>query len=392
VGAGLAGAAAAWAARRAGAPVVVVYDRAGSSAVGSGALDLVPRDGPVDEAAEAGLIADPHVVDFFRELHGYELGVRRIATREGVVRRALGADQALIDLEPLRGKRVLVADVERDEWDASLVAEQLSASSFAEETGTSFVPVRIKALRGGHERRIAPYDFAALHDDPERRQAFAELLNAADPAAEAFLLGPWLGIEIGTAAAFRKLCRVPAGETTSAMGGAAGARFERSRDALFLTHHIGSTQARLSSVQPRGGRWVLELGGGAEGGHPKEIEAVAVVLATGGVAAGGVTLAWEPGEGARGFVLPFEAPAMLSLDGELIAAGGSMFGPTLERLGLSALERVGIATSEDGEVFGPDGVTRGLYAAGDAVAKHPRTALRAVLDGIRAGTRAASSH
>lgn len=392
VGAGFAGTAAAWAARRAGAPVVVIHDRAGSSAIGSGALDLEVWDRPVDEAAEAALGDEGELQAFFRDLGGYDLGPRRIATREGLVRRALGADAALLDLEPLAGKRVAVVDVERDDSDAGLVARSLAASSWAEKTGTRFAVLPVKALRSGTERRIAPYDFAALYDDPERLASFATLLGEADPNADGFLVGPWLGLERTTAAALRAGLGKPVGETTSPMGGAAGARFERARETLFLRDHVGSRRARVTRVSARSGRWVLDIEGELDSHLKKELEGASVLLATGGVAAGGVTLAWEPGQGARGFTLPFEAPALLSLDGELLATGGSLFGPTLERLGLGALERVGIAASGNGEVYGADGEARGLFAAGDAVAKRSRTVLRAVLDGIRAGTLAASSH
>jgi glycerol-3-phosphate dehydrogenase subunit B len=178
---------------------------------------------------------------------------------------------------------------------------------------------------------------------------------------------------------------------TSPTGGAAGARFDHARDVMFLSRGIATKRARVTRVSERSGRWVLELDE-TEDRTSKELEAVAVVLATGGVAAGGVTLGWQPGEGSRGFTLPFEAPALLSLDDELVTSGGSLFGPTLERLGLGALERVGIATSDNGLVYGPEGETRGLFAAGDAVAKRPRTVLRAVHDGIRAGALATKSH
>jgi hypothetical protein len=53
------------------------------------------------------------------------------------------------------------------------------------------------------------------------------------------------------------------------------------------------------------------------------------------------------------------------------------------------LERVGVATSAEGDALG-EVAGRGLFVAGDAVAGRARTALGATLDGLRAGARAAA--
>jgi thioredoxin reductase len=65
-----------------------------------------------------------------------------------------------------------------------------------------------------------------------------------------------------------------------------------------------------------------------------------------------------------------------------------MYGPDLEHSGLSALERVGVAASPEGEVLG-EAAGQGVFVAGDAVSGRARTVLGAVLDGLRAGALAA---
>jgi len=63
--------------------------------------------------------------------------------------------------------------------DNNLLARTLAASAWAVRTQTRFSAVPLRILRTGHERRIAPYDLAALHDDPARRSALAEALKRA---------------------------------------------------------------------------------------------------------------------------------------------------------------------------------------------------------------------
>jgi hypothetical protein len=391
IGAGFAGAAAAFAACRAGARVTLVHDRAGASELYSGAIDLVPWDAPPDRAAEQRALENAALREFRAALGMWALGERHVATRAGVVRRALGADAALLDLGPLAGRRVGVADIGRDDWDAPELAAALSASDWAEHTRTTFVPVAVHALRLGHERRITPYDFAAFHDDPERLRSLAHVLSAPDLAVDGWLLGPWLGLEPGTPQALRALVPVPVGEATSPMGGPAGARFEQARIRLFASLELETRRARVRNVSARGAGWSVALE--TEPDDPvtshAELEASAVVLATGGVAAGGIRLGWEPGHGARGFELGYEAPVLLALDHEFLASAGSMFGPDLEHSGLSVLERVGVAATVETEVQG-EAAGRGLFAAGDAVAGRARTVLGAILDGLRAGALAAA--
>jgi anaerobic glycerol-3-phosphate dehydrogenase len=388
IGAGFAGAAAAFAASRAGARVTLVHDRAGASELYAGALDLTPWDAPSDSEAERAALGDAALRDFRDAVGVWALGQRHVATRGGVVRRALGADAALLDLTPLAGRRVGVADIGRDDWDAPELAAALGACDWAERTRTTFTPVAVKLLRLGHERRITPYDFAAAHDDPERLRALARALSDADARVDGWLLGPWLGLSPGTPSALRALVPVAVGEATSPMGGPAGARFEQARARLIASLALELRRGRVVKVSRSETGWSVSVDA-EEGGRTVELEATTVVLATGGVAAGGIRLGWEPGHGARGFELGYEAPAVLALDGVFLGSAGSMFGPDLERAGLSVLERVGIAASADGEALG-GAAGGGLYVAGDAAAGRARTVLGAVLAGLRAGARAAA--
>ncbi len=395
VGAGIAGSAAAFAAARAGAEVVVVHDRAGASALCSGALDLEAWDtdasGEVAARAQRAL-TDAELAAFLTALGAHRLGGTApngvIATASGVVRPACAADRALLDLAPLAGRRVAVADIERDDWDASLLAKAFGASAWAEHTGTTFTPVFVRLLRTGYERRIAPYDFAELHDDPARGAALADALNAAAPDVDAWLVGPWLGIQPDTVAAIRARARVPLGETTSLLAGAAGARFERARDRLFTELGVEVRRGRVGRVAARDASWALELAPDSDGA-PGELAASAVVLATGGVGAGGIVFTWRLPGVVRGFELPFAAPVTLALDGESLGGGGSLYGPSLETKGLGALERVGIACDALGRPVGKNAAQMGLFVAGDAVAGRPRTMLGAALAGLASGNVAA---
>lgn len=378
VGGGIAGVAAAWTAARRGQATTLIHAGAGASALYSGALDLAPWPrAPEHEPLEAALL------ELSREL-GFVVaaeGGARVAGREGVIRRARGRDAALLDLEPLSGRRVGVVDLERDDWDAALLAAALNASPWAAQTQTRFEVIRAAALKSGAERRISSYDFARLHDDPERARFLGAALAAGGSAVQAFLTGPWLGVETDVASRLRAELGVPVGETLSAPGGPAGARFEHSRAKLLRNAGVQEIRARAVGVSARAGGWALSLG-------PDEppLEVDKVILAIGGVAAGGVRMKGAlSGSAERSFTLGLEAPVELELDGRPLDAS-TLFGVDFAMRGLSALERLGISVGEDFEVVG----ARGLFAAGDCVAGRPRTALAAALQGLEAARAAIS--
>ncbi|HEX2673350.1 MAG TPA: hypothetical protein VHM25_20855, partial [Polyangiaceae bacterium] len=299
---------------------------------------------------------------------------RRVATLEGNVRPARGSDRALLDLERCAGKRVAVVDLERDDWDAPLLAKSFAGSAWAQQTRTQFFAVPVAALQKGFERRISAYDFAALHDAPERAAALQTALRESQVSADAWLFGPWLGIARPLAKELSDALGVPVGETSSAPGGAAGARFEQARDRL-LSRVADVTRAHLSRIERRADGYRLHW---RERG-PEEFPIV--VLATGGVAAGGVALerSFER-RGGTGFRLSFEAPIALELDGEVVEGVSSLASLDFAERGLNTLLEVGIGTQADGSLP----ANPGIFGAGDAIAGRPRTALIAADAGLRA--------
>ena len=373
IGAGIAGVAAAFEVARQGERAAVFHDVTGSSGLYSGAVDLEPWD---HAASANGSVLEPELSEFSRALGAWELGsaLRRVATLEGNVRPARGADRAILDLERCAGKRVAVVDLERDDWDAPLLARSYAASAWAVRTETHFYAARVRALQKGFERRISGYDFAVLHDAPERIAQLLSALRESEVAPDAWLFGPWLGIARDVAAELSQALGVPVGETTSAVGGCAGARFELARDSL-LSRVSEVARARLVGVLPSSEGYRLEF----SAREPAQFGTV--VLATGGVAAGGVALerSFER-RGGTGFKLSFAAPVALELDAEVLEGVSSLSSIDFVDRGLGALLKVGIAARADGSARNHPG----LFVAGDAIAGRPRTALVAARSGILA--------
>ena len=371
IGAGIAGAAAAFEIARQGGRATVIHDLTGSSGLYSGALDLEPWD----RAGHTSALA-PGLTEFSEQLGAWQLSAapRCVATLEGNVRPTRGSDRALLDLERCVGKRVAVVDLERDDWDAPLLAKSFASSAWARRTQTDFFAAPAAVLQNGFERRISGYDFAALHDAPERAQVLQKALRESSVRADAWLFGPWLGIERALAEELSAALGVPVGETTSAPGGASGARFENMRDRL-LPKIADVTRGRLTRLEREGNGYRLHW----RDRSPEQFSIV--VLATGGVAAGGVALerSFER-RGGTGFRLSFASPLALELDSEVVEGVSSLASVDFVERGLGALLKVGIATRADGSA--PD--HPGIFVAGDAIAGRPRTALMAALSGFQA--------
>lgn len=364
IGAGIAGAAAAFQARLRGAEVRIIHDRAGASELTSGAVDSVPWT----RRARTSLSA---AAEYFVEDLGLWSTARdmRVATGAGVVRPAQGADRALLNLTPLGRMTVAVANVERDDWDARLLVRSLCESGWAKASGTRFESVDVPLLRNGYERRIALQDFAALADSAERRRWMCErLAGAARP--DAWLVGPWLGLDLATASTLERELGVPIGETTSPPGGPAGARFARARDALFERHAVSVRAGRVERVLRRGRRWEVSLAGG------ELLHADGVVVAVGGVAAGGIVL--EPPAqqvSHASFRLSLSAPVEMFIKHKRLENVASAHGFDFAAHGVGVLEHVG-ARPKAGE--------EGLFLAGDVMAGRPNTVLAAVEMGVAA--------
>lgn len=375
VGAGAAGVAAAWTAARGGAEVAVLSDRAGATALYSGALDRVPWESGAQRSE-----LEPELHEFAGALGIWALDApeRRVATLAGVLRPARGVDRALLDLAELGGRRVAVADIERDDWNAPALARALSDSAWARAARVEFFAVPVPALGRSGERRINVYDFARLHDEAARADSLVNELRRAAPA-DAWLVGPWLGVEPDTVKRVRAALGQPIGETTSPPGGPAGARFDLARDRLLESLGVTVVRASVELLEPSGSGWTLSATGADE--FSQSFEADAVVLAAGGVVAGGVELE-RPRLGHRGgagFRLSLRAPVRFALDGKELETASTLHGVDFEVFGLGALERVGVACD------GPRAIGHTtLFVAGDVVAARPRTVLEAAWAGIAA--------
>jgi glycerol-3-phosphate dehydrogenase subunit B len=348
VGSGAAGTAAAIAARKAGAEVTLVKGRAGASALGSGALD-----GTMDD--EAKTIASA--------LELYEIDVCTIATSAGTIRKASGHDLALLDVAE---GPILVARVAHVAWDA----DALAAAYVEKSLGRPFVARDVGLVLHTDERAMSHVELAARHDDPARLARAAERIKSALEGAKGVLLPPWLGAAAPRARELTALVGVPCGEVLVPIDGPAGVRFEKARDRCLQNAHIDVRAGRANRVSES--EVVLESG--------ESLACDAVVLATGGILAGGIV--YTPGEPST-FALSYDAPVDLGFDdGRPLTIPGSMYGVPPESLvwpGGSGLEAVGVVSR-----------SRAILACGDCSSGRPRTMLEAFSSGARAGREAAS--
>ncbi len=385
IGGGVAGLAATWVLRRDGAHVTLFHAQAGASELGSGAADFEPwtlrRDVKGFGSSSSGASSradDGELPSFLRALGCFRAGPALVATGSGVVRSADWLDPALLDLSAHAGARIAVADVERDDWDGPALARALEDSEWARRTKTSFFAVSLPLLAAGYERRIAPSDFAALHDEPARLE---RLLRAcASVSADALVLGPWLGMEGDTSRRVRSASSLAVGEVTSPPGGVAGARFERARRRLLAELAVEARDEMVLAVS-RAESDGYEVS--AESGVSGPFDGV--VLACGGLVGGGVGLVTS-GELGGAFRLSFDAPVTLGFDAEAIEHASSVYGFEPTTASGAWIERVGILVDARGRA------APGIFAAGDAVANQPRTVLGAAQSGMTAGKSAAAAH
>ncbi len=392
VGGGLAGVAAAWSLERRGRPVLLVWEGPGASASYSGALDRLDWDGPPDPrplAREADEFL--HALGCWAPSEG--VGAR-LATSGGVLRPARCHDLALLDLEPLRGRRIEVVDAAIRGWDAADLARAWSASSWARLTRTEFHAVPARLPQAEALRFLPEGEIAARADDPAWAAAFGEALRTAGDGESPLLCGPWLGLLPRSVVRVREAARRPLGEVLSAPGGPAGFRFEAARDAWFARSAVSVRRATVVDLQQSKqglAVWVAAADGKHEALEPAPSE---VVLAVGGVAGGGVRfLAGLSSAGtsripnpadSRSFSLSLRVsgergPLALRLDGREVSLESGALGIDLQSLGRSALERVGVLADSTQLT-----AVANVWAAGDVVADRPRTGLEAIYAGIAA--------
>ncbi len=405
VGAGAAGLAAAWAAARHGATVRLVDSGSGVSALVGGAADHRPWEEIARAVALRGQTPlagelPAGVADFAADLDLWSLPLAeepllRLATEAGRLRTARGADSALLDWTQIpAGGRVILPRAIRSEWDAGSLARSLREDTYVRSRGLKLEVVDAKLFKLQGEERIAPADLALRHDEPQRL-AWLEMrlgqLVAEAGASDAILLGPWLGVRSPVASVLSKNLGLVVGEVLSGVGGAAGLRFEFARERMLAKLGIELQLACVEAVEPVEDGYALSI----EGRQPPEI-ADAVVLAIGGVAAGGVVYCAPetragrdaPDRGSRAFKLSLDAPVDLRAHGKRLDVTSSIHGPRMDDCAWpidadpGLLEAVGVDCDPTGRVL------PGLYAAGDAVGDAPRTVLEAVASGIRAAAAA----
>jgi glycerol-3-phosphate dehydrogenase subunit B len=321
LGGGAAGTSAAIAARAAGADVTVVLGRTGATSLTSGALDG-PDDAPESMASSARAVAAA------LELHVVEPCA--IATSDGTIRTARGRDASLADLSNVKGA-VLVAHVGHVAWDAAAIAAGLA------ESDPRFAARDVGLVLHTDERAMSHAELAARHDDPTRLARAAERIRAALAEGGEFsavLLPPWLGVSAPRARELSALVGIPCGEALVAIDGPAGLRFEHARDRWLQNASIPALKDRATRVRTTESCCTVELAGA------DALEADAVVLATGGVLAGGILYTPQ-----QTFSLAYDAPVSLGLSGRPLLAPGSVFGLAPESLTWpagDALERIGI--------------------------------------------------
>lgn len=378
VGGGFAGIAAAWALTRRGREVSMAWEGPGASGLYSGALDRVEWSGPPDPRP---LSADAEAFLSALGCWAPAAGVgARLATGAGLLRPARCRDRALLDLEPLRGRRVEVVDLGRPGWDAAALARAWSASGWARLTRTEFRAVSVSLPEQEAVRWLSPADLAARADDPAWVGPFASALHRAGDGESPLLIGPWLGLALESVDRVREAVRRPIGETLSDPGGAAGLRYEAARDAWLGAAGIRVERAEVLSLERRESGFDV-IGSWSAGGGPARLDGSIseVILALGGVVGGGIRFLSGSGPEGRTFSLSVDAPVALRLGGREVALQSGALGADLQRLGLSALSEVGLFVDEHQLASAPD-----LYAAGDVVADRPRCAIEAIYAGIGA--------
>ena len=402
VGAGLAGLAAAWSARRLGHDVTIVSAGPGASALGGGAVDDVPWEQLVRASRALGIA--PRARPLPDDVHAFagDLGtwslhddrLSWVATIAGRLRPARGCDRALLDLASLPGARVLLPRADRMGWDADALAAGLTDDPFARAHRITFLAADVPVLRFDEERRIADGDLALRHDAEPRLTWLADRLTEglARTSSTAALLGPWLGARTSQAAALSQRVGAPVGEALLGVGSPAGLRFEAARDRLLAALDARVLVDRVTTIA-RDGDLAITLEHGAT------LLADGVVLATGGLAGGG--LVYDPPDhsaaadlpaGVRApFTLSLRAPvtliANLGTDALTGEATSSLHGPAIEITAWPRGNRAGTLESAGIRCKGAR-AAEGITAAGDVVAGRPRTVLEAVAAGIRAGAEA----
>lgn len=380
VGAGIAGCAAAWKARRAGHDVVLANATVGATSLASGAIDDTPwyeleRAARTLENRAVARALDAEVEAFFTAFGRFSIpaaGSRRplYATGSGSVRSARGGARELLDLGTLDEGVVLVPRALRPDWDADLLVRSLSHAKST--PGLRFEAIDATLLRFEDEWSLSDVELARRHDEDARIDWFCERLRRAvqRTSASAILVGPWLGVDRDEAyARFESNLGVRVGEILSSRSGSAGARFENAR-ATFLGSIGVSLSPKVTAVDTSEGLALTFATG-----ETKPIDRL--VLAVGGLVSGGIVFA--PRSGDDDHAVRGSLRLNLAFDEDLAWVGAdasSLWGSSFDHDAMHSLERIGL----------PARVRAHVVAAGDLVADRPRTAISAAQSGLDAAT------
>lgn len=382
VGSGIAGTAAALTIRSR-APqldVTMVLGAAGATVLAGGAFD-----GPGDLGADS--LAVLTELGYCRAPEADSPGFL-VATTAGILRPARAIDDAMLDLESMRDALVLLPRANHGGWDADALAKAFSVAPEARSRGLRFEAVTARLVQRVDELSMSDAEVARRNSSPERVAwlgAQLSALRAEFAEARAILLPSWMPLHREAQATLREAVGLPIGEALGLPPGPSGLRFLRARDASFATCGIHVIPGFVSSIERDNDLLALSLADGSS------LTATVVVLATGGLIAGG--LQYSPAESIAAGELPvrselpfrltYGAPVTLGAHGRPLLIPGSLFGDAPEALAWpfvrdASFERVGILT-ESG-LAAP-----GVFACGDAEADGARLWLGALERGTQAG-------
>jgi glycerol-3-phosphate dehydrogenase subunit B len=354
VGAGLAGLAAAFAARKAGASVTLVSE-------GSGATVLAPAFISRNVAAPSpGALAFLDAARLF-------VPARLIASSFGTLVETCLAAPTMLDLETLVGGMavVRVPRILHPEWDAEYLVRAWSEAARARGLRLTFETVTLPLTRFSEERDAPWALLAARIAEPERRAWLRENVHAAPT-----LLPPVLATLLADGV----------GEATALPPTSFALQFVRERDRLIDALGIENVHARVESIE-LGAEVLLQTARGTSHG------ADSVVVCTGGLIPGGLVYqdaGWNPSfEGAsiRAALLPNAPVTHGSKRLEYTHVDDAPETLFQESDGLT---RVGLLCGAEGEV------QPRVYCAGDLRSARKRDAISCIEGALRAGHAAAT--
>lgn len=401
IGDGVAGVAAAFAAARAGAKVLVVSRGNGATTLSSGAVDRFPWDALRENQA----LIDADERSFLDAMGLWQVADEpvRLATLWGAMRSAVGRDRALLDISPYQKARILVPRVDRPGWDADLLAVSWSEQPWSHTRDVAFVPIDASLVQEDPFLYATDAEFAMSLDDAGVFERFADRLsNAVEGAGrgDAVLLGPWLGVRLDVASLLAQRLSMQVGETLCLLGGTTGARFEFAAGKMMDDNGV---ERRCD--------WVKEIRATREGweAHCRDdgqsVSCKAVVVACGSFVGGGVVLTSAeqaemcevPPRPTTPFSLSFESPLCLAVDGHVNHFVASLQGLNLERLAWPRspqerwiLDRVNVFHDGAQALDAVGSPIRGVFVGGEVAYDHAQAMLSSIATGLRAGAAAAA--